>query len=281
MPAPQGFLQNALRNIVATSAVSHGVDVDRFNAMFFAGMPSDISEYIQASSRIGRRHPGFSCLIPVPQKRRDRYIVEVHDIFHRFLERMIAPAAIERWATNALKRVMPSIFQAWLNGFIEQREFVYAVNKASVRALSTTLDIRRLVKTVGQSVFWVEASAFTLQAAGVHGRGVTHYGQPSNVDFYKALLLNELSGVIDDLMNRADTASPMQDFWKTSVATLKPMTSLRDIDEGGLIVLSHYLPEHAGKGLAAAKPPEVPLIATKYVRRQRAAVSELDDEGDA
>ena len=41
-------IATTLRNIVATSAISHGVDVDRFNSMFFAGLPSDIAEYIQA-----------------------------------------------------------------------------------------------------------------------------------------------------------------------------------------------------------------------------------------
>src|SRR3546814_8823204 len=35
--APFLPLSEALRNIVATSAISHGVDVDKFNAMFFAG----------------------------------------------------------------------------------------------------------------------------------------------------------------------------------------------------------------------------------------------------
>ena len=69
----------ALRGIVATSAISHGVDVETFNAMAFAGMPSDIAEYIQASSRVGRTHVGFSLLIPTPQTRRDRFVVEVHE----------------------------------------------------------------------------------------------------------------------------------------------------------------------------------------------------------
>jgi len=36
-------LGQSLRNIVATSAISHGVDVDNFNAMLFAGMPNDIA----------------------------------------------------------------------------------------------------------------------------------------------------------------------------------------------------------------------------------------------
>src|SRR5260370_22700979 len=94
-------LEHTLRNIVATSAISHGVDVDKFNAMFFAGMPTDIAEFIQASSRVGRSHVGFCLLIPTPHARRDRYIVETHDIFHRFLERMIAPPAITRWPAAA------------------------------------------------------------------------------------------------------------------------------------------------------------------------------------
>jgi Helicase conserved C-terminal domain len=78
-------LGESLRNIVATSAISHGVDVDKFNAMFFAGLPSDIAEYIQASSRVGRTHVGFSLLVPTPHSRRDRYVIETHDQFHRFL----------------------------------------------------------------------------------------------------------------------------------------------------------------------------------------------------
>ena len=39
--------------------------------MFFAGLPADISEYIQASSRVGRTHVGFCVLIPTPQRRRE------------------------------------------------------------------------------------------------------------------------------------------------------------------------------------------------------------------
>src|SRR5690606_3863395 len=112
-----------VRNIVATSAISHGVDVDRFNSMFFAGLPSDIAEYIQASSRRGRTHVGFVMLLPTPQNRRDRYVVETHDIFHRFLERMIAPPAVERWAENAIKRTMASYVQAW-SMLREARDFI-------------------------------------------------------------------------------------------------------------------------------------------------------------
>ena len=120
-PAARGAFQaggvaGLVRGVIATSAISHGVDVDEFNMMFFAGQPADIAEYIQASSRVGRTHVGTSILIPTPQQRRDRYIVEIHDIFHRFLERMIDAAPVERWAENAITRTLASFLQLKLCG---------------------------------------------------------------------------------------------------------------------------------------------------------------------
>ena len=129
-------LSEALRNIVATSAISHGVDVDKFNAMFFAGLPADIAEYIQASSRVGRNHVGFSMLVPTPHSRRDRYVVETDDQFHRFLERMIPAPAVQRWAESAIRRIIPSILQAYLCGVVEQEAFGRAPENAKDSARS-------------------------------------------------------------------------------------------------------------------------------------------------
>ncbi len=149
VPAGDDFpdLQQCLRNIVATSAISHGVDVDKFNAMLFAGMPNDIAEFIQASSRVGRKHVGFSLLIPAPHARRDRYIIETHDVFHRFLERMIGPPAIARWAASAHDRVLTSVFQAWLCGWAEQKLFIKQPSKDKKHAptFETVADVRRLL----------------------------------------------------------------------------------------------------------------------------------------
>jgi hypothetical protein len=61
--------------VLATSMVSHGVDVDRLNAMIFYGMPRQNAEYIQASSRVGRNHVGivFTCLHPVRERDQSHY----------------------------------------------------------------------------------------------------------------------------------------------------------------------------------------------------------------
>src|ERR1035441_9144277 len=86
-------------------------------------------------------------LIPTPHARRDRYIVETHDIFHRFLERMIAPPAISRWAASAPDRVLTSMFQAWLCGWVEQVIFIKAPDDGKARTLTfqTVNDINKLI----------------------------------------------------------------------------------------------------------------------------------------
>lgn len=54
--------------IAATSMISHGVDADRFNLMLFYGMPGNTAEYIQAYSRVGRKHAGVVIDIMRPSR---------------------------------------------------------------------------------------------------------------------------------------------------------------------------------------------------------------------
>ena len=268
-------IASALRCIVATSAISHGVDVESFNAMGFAGMPSDIAEYIQASSRVGRTHVGFSLLIPTPQTRRDRFVVEVHESFHRLLERMIAPPAVERWADRAIERTIPSLMQTWLAGVYYQRSFVNAAldRKAEIGLPETVERVDRIFATSGTFDLCV---TFVSEAIAIETMATR--GGPINPQYYRDLVRREIERIVNTIRS-GDYNGRLSEFWRNRMTNLKhPMTSLRDVDEPGRIVGSRRTIDNK-----EADPDQVAaamaLIRNRGAgRKRRATTSETDLE---
>jgi Helicase conserved C-terminal domain len=262
-------LHAQLRSIVATSAISHGVDVDELNAMFFAGLPADISEYIQASSRVGRTHVGFCVLIPTPQRRRDRYVVEVFDSFHRFLERMVQPAAIDRWAARAIARSIPSIYQAFVCGVIPSTELISSADaeKRNVADMNWTSDIGRRYRR-NPTGFLKQIKAFAYSAIGLRD-GFKPLGEP----FYRNLVDEIVTDLTRDLSDQNNASQELRQFFQSVDNSLRrPMTSLRDVDQMGTIT---------GKVGGRAKVTEEALSQVMQFIQHGAVDSELTiDEDD-
>jgi len=267
-----------LRNIVATSAISHGVDVDRFNSMFFAGLPSDIAEYIQASSRVGRTHVGFVMLLPTPQSRRDRYVVETHDIFHRFLERMIAPPAVERWSEMAIDRVRPSYVQTWAM-LKDSRDFRELPDQR--KSEFVTHDSTRVLNKLSRRdtvAFADDLGRFMLDAIGISGRGEDRIGEPQARDFYRART-DAAASALGKTFKDLDITARLRQFWEEQDTKLQmPMTSLRDVDEAGLIRASDF--DRGSRGTSREMSLDDVATAMKIIRRQRGDAAETDMDFD-
>jgi hypothetical protein len=270
---------DTLRGIVATSAISHGVDVETFNAMAFAGMPSDIAEYIQASSRVGRSHVGFSVLVPTPQARRDRFVVGVHESFHRLLERMIAPPAVERWVDRAIERTISSLVQTWLAGIYYQRSFVAAPEgaKSNVRFPSTVEAVDAVFKGATGPANFATCVNFVQAAIGI---SAATGGPGRSADYYCDLIRRGVDEVRAEIGSNNFTGNLME-FWKNDQNPLRlrqPMTSLRDVDEVGMIHgagLTFRNRPLSGSDLAAT----MAFLRNRGVSRgRRTADSELDAE---
>ena len=263
-------IEHALRVIVATSAISHGVDVEAFNAMAFAGMPADIAEYIQASSRVGRTHVGFSLLVPTPQTRRDRFVVEVHESFHRLLERMIAPPAIERWADRAIARTVPSLVQTWLAGVQFQRRIVES-SEESKAGVPLPATVEQLARILSNAAAFDDCAAFVLEAIGIHGAE----GRPANPGYYADLVREKLRE-IEVVAGSDNFTGRLVDFWSNPLSGLqRPMMSLRDVDAAGTIRASRVDIQHRPVDGEALD------IAMAFLRNRggrRAGSSELDRE---
>lgn len=265
-PFPE--LNSTLRSIIATSAISHGVDVEEFNAMFFAGIPSDIAEYIQASSRVGRTHVGFSLLVPVPQRYRDRFVLEIHDIFHRFLERMILPAAVDRWAEKALVRVMPSFFQEYVCGMnaIERLCAADDDKKYVSPTFAMASDVRDFLA--------VPANMKATEAFMEKALGLSFSPSPEGKNYYRSLLKGELTHYQQDLgVDRLVNSTHLVRFFAERNSLLRPMTSLRDVDQPGLIRES---------GIdASSKPVKSGMTARAMTFIRRGSGADIDSTDSA
>jgi hypothetical protein len=100
--------------VLATSMISHGVDVDRFNCMLFYGMPRATAEYIQASSRVGRKHVGLVLTCLKPARERDQSHFIYYEKYHEFMGRLVEPVAINRWSKFSILRTIPGLFMGVL-----------------------------------------------------------------------------------------------------------------------------------------------------------------------
>jgi hypothetical protein len=266
---PMPSVTKLMRSIVATSAISHGVDVDRFNSMFFAGMPADVAEYIQASSRVGRTHVGFVILIPTPQSKRDRYIVEAHQMYHRFLERMIAAPAAERWADNALRRITASIIQAW--GVLREIEQFCRLADAQKHKTQRNDIAKTLHATFEHDriAFRDALATFMKAAVGFDGQGSDGLGKPHHGEHYTNVILKLIKDFSDAL---PPSAVELRELWGDLVPTQKPMTSLRDVDEAAIIVAARRDP-NTNRWLTNESVERV----MRSIRGQKSRVNDVDE----
>lgn len=268
-----------LRSIVATSAISHGVDVDRFNSMFFAGLPSDVAEYIQASSRVGRTHVGFVMLLPTPQSRRDRYVIETHDIFHRFLERMISPPAVERWAETAIDRVTASYVQTWAM-LKDGQNFLRLPDerKFDLQSYEFTTRLGYLAKR-DLLAFANDLGGFMLDAMGADGRGDDAFGSPPYRNFYKSMT-DKSAQEFGISMRNLEIEIRLRNYWDQAARLKKPMTSLRDVDEAGFITAADYFRGSRDRTLSVDMSDVAKVM--KSIRHQRgdSAETDADDRGE-
>lgn len=104
-----------LRAMVGTSVVSHGVDLDRLNVLIMAGMPTTAADYIQVTARSGRSHAGLVVTVYDTFSRRERSLFSNFASYHTFLNQMVTPVPVNKYAFFVADRTVPGIALALLH----------------------------------------------------------------------------------------------------------------------------------------------------------------------
>ncbi|MCU6792464.1 helicase-related protein [Paenibacillus sp. WQ 127069] len=95
--------------LLATNMISVGVDVARLNVMLLVGQPKLTSEYIQASSRIGRTYPGVAFTLYDGSKSRDRSHYEQFKAYHESFYKYVEPTGVTPFSKPARDRALHAI----------------------------------------------------------------------------------------------------------------------------------------------------------------------------
>lgn len=111
---------DAVDVVLATNMISVGVDVPRLALMTVMGQPKGMSEYIQATSRVGRGDDqGLVVVVLNAAKARDRSHFESFKAAHAALYRAVEPTSVTPFASRARDRALHAALVGGVRNLVE------------------------------------------------------------------------------------------------------------------------------------------------------------------
>ena len=207
---PEAEFAERIHVICASSMMSHGVDVERFNVITMLGMPLATAEFIQTTSRIGRRLPGLVLVLHRMGVERDASVFRSFDVFVRHGDRFIEPIAITRKSRRVLDHTFPGLFIARLLGVHEPERV-----RLGGKQLTTVKELRHYVQERGMS----EDEEF-VNLCDALGLDPTQEDDPLVVELRR--LVRQTFREINDPATKAR--------WPSEATPRPPMLSLREVE---------------------------------------------------
>lgn len=142
--------EGAVDVLLATNMISVGVDVSRLGLMVVMGQPKTMSEYIQATSRVGRaeRMPGLVLVVLNSNKTRDRSHFETFPSWHGALYRGVEATSVTPFASRARDKALHGALVLLARHLVPGLEETPRLAAAHVKELQQLAD--RLVERIAR-----------------------------------------------------------------------------------------------------------------------------------
>ena len=133
--------------------LSVGVDVQRLSLMVINGQPKLVSEYIQASGRIGRSTPGLVISNYKYTNARDLSIFENFEDFHSKYHKNVEPGTLTPFASRARDTGLFGLLVAFVRMYADQKNrCITLVPNSGASKFKTGPDLEKLLDKIIDSV---------------------------------------------------------------------------------------------------------------------------------
>jgi len=112
------YLNDVIDLVLATNMISVGIDIARMNIMLINGMPKNVAEYIQASSRVGRQIKGLVITLLDPNRAREKSYFEHFKNFHQSFYKSVEPLSVTPFTVNTLDKMLTTMMVAHVRNLV-------------------------------------------------------------------------------------------------------------------------------------------------------------------
>ncbi len=132
--------------LVASNMISVGMDIPRLGLMVVNAQPKTLSEYIQATSRVGRGDaPGIVITMYNSMRARDRSHFETFETWHRCLYRDVEATSVTPFASRAQDKALHAVLVALVRHLIPgmaRRPVLDEIRRADAERIASTIEAR-------------------------------------------------------------------------------------------------------------------------------------------